>query len=283
MADTKPDSKPDPNIPIYNTPAVAGYYAALDYLTACERLLFDAYLKPGMAILDLGVGGGRTTHYVSSIAAHYIGIDYASEMIAACRKKFPHLDFEVGDAADLSRFDAASFDAVVMAFNGIDYLFPDESRLRMLHETHRVLKPGGVLIFSSHNPRSICVRASWNRERVQALAEKIVRHGSVWFGPWLWSLTALRRVLAFVQSVWRTLLRIATRVPNRVFWRGQGYWIDAAHGGLKTHLATPEKVALEVSGFGFQLLRTLGDDYPRTSRRFVTDWFYYVFSKTGEK
>src|SRR5271167_4736060 len=131
MANTKPDSKPDPNIPIYNAPAVAEYYAGLDYLTPCERLLFDEYLKPGMAVLELGVGGGRTTAYLSSIASRYVGVDYASEMIAACRKKFPRLDFEVGDAADLSRFDAASFDAVVMAFNGIDYLIPDESRLRM--------------------------------------------------------------------------------------------------------------------------------------------------------
>src|ERR1700726_2883862 len=128
MAETKPDTKPhsapDPNIPIYNAPAVAEYYAALNYLTPCERLLFDTYLRPGMAILDLGVGGGRTTSYLSSIASRYVGVDYAEGMIAACRRKFPQLAFEVADAADLSKFLPSSFDAMVIAFNGIDYVIP---------------------------------------------------------------------------------------------------------------------------------------------------------------
>ncbi len=99
----EPGSHPnfDPNIRTYNSPEVAGHYAALDYLTPCERLLFDQYLKPGMDILDLGVGGGRLTAHLSSIARRYVGADYAAEMVAACRKKFPQLEFEVANAADL--------------------------------------------------------------------------------------------------------------------------------------------------------------------------------------
>jgi SAM-dependent methyltransferase len=275
------DSKPDPNILTYNAPAVAQYYAALNYLTPCERLLFDAYLKPGMTILDLGVGGGRTTPYLSSTAARYVGVDYASEMIASCQNKFPQLEFEVGNAADLSRFAASSFDAVVMAFNGMDYVIPNESRFRALQEFGRVLKPAGILIFSSHNPRSIWVRASWNLQRVRDTAETIVGSDSVLFRPWLWSLTAVRVILAGSQAVLQSLGRAARRLPTRAFWQGQGYWIDPAHGGLKTHLAVPERVAHELRGFGFRLLRVLGDDYPRVNGRYVTDWYYYVFSKTG--
>jgi hypothetical protein len=62
--------------------------------------------------------------------------------------------------------------------------------------------------------------------------------------------------------------------------------IDAAHGGMRIHLWTPEKVAQELNQFGFRLLRVLGDDYPQPSRLYVTDWYYYVFSRaeaTGEK
>src|SRR4029077_3110752 len=134
MPDPKPDSKPDPNISTYNAPSVVGYYAALNCLTPCEQLLFDTYLRPGMAILDLGVGGGRTTAYLSSIAARYVGVDYASEMIAACRKKFPRLEFQRENVSDLSRFATSSFDAVVMAFNGMDYVIPDEFRFRAVQE-----------------------------------------------------------------------------------------------------------------------------------------------------
>ena len=285
MAHSTPDSKPDQNIPTYNAPSVVEYYATLNYLTPCEQLLFDTYLRPGMAILDLGVGGGRTTAYLSSIAARYVGVDYASEMIAACRKKFPQLQFEVGNAEDLSRFTSSSFDAAVMAFNGMDYVIPDESRFRALREIGRVLKPGGILIFSSHNPRSIWVRPSWNPQRVRKLAEAVARSDSVFFRPVLLSLTVARVILAGLQAVPQSLGQAARRLPTRAFWQGQGYWIDPAHGGLKTHLSTPENVGCELGGFGFRLLRVLGDDYPHVSQLYVTSWYYYVFSAgaTGEK
>jgi len=285
MADTKPDAEPDstsdPNIHTYNAPAIAEYYAALNYLTPCEQLLFDAYLKPGMAILDLAVGGGRTTAYLSSVASRYVGLDYASEMIARCREKFPQLKFEVGNAADLSRFASSSFDAVVMAFNGMDYVIPDESRFRALREIGRVLKPEGILIFSSHNPQSIWIRASWNPQRVLDVAQTIVASDSVLSRPLRWVLTAGRVILAEVQAVLQSLGRAARRLRTRAFWQGQGYLSDPAHGGLRTHLASPETVVHEVGVFGFRLLRVQGDDYPKVSRRYVTDWYYYVFSKTG--
>ena len=281
MADTKPDSEADPNIPTYNRPAVVEYYAALNYLTPCERLLFDTHIRPGMDILDLGVGGGRTTAYLSSTAARYVGVDYASEMVAACRKKFPQLEFETEFASDLSRFATSSFDAVVMAFNGMDYVIPDEFRFRALREINRVLKPEGILIFSSHNPRAIWVRASWNPQRLRDVARAIAGSDSAFFLPLLWFVTTARAIPAGLKAGLQTLGRAAKRLSTRAFWHGQGYWRDPAHGGLKTHGSTPEKVAQELGEFGFRLLRVLGDDYPRASRRYVTDWYYYVFSKTG--
>lgn len=134
------------NLAIYQDSEVVAHYAGLEYLTACERLLFDTYLKPGMTILDLGVGGGRTTPYLSKLASFYVGIDYSEEMVQVCRGKYPSLQFEVADAADLSRFADETFDAIVFSFNGIDYLAPDDKRHDCLRECHRVLKPGGVFI-----------------------------------------------------------------------------------------------------------------------------------------
>ncbi len=200
-------------------------------------------------------------------------------MIAVCRKKFPKLEFEVGSAADLSGFSSSSFDAVVMAFNGMDYVIPDKSRFRALQEIHRVLKPDGVLIFSSHNPRSIWARASWNPKRVHDIAESTVNSDSIFFRPVLWSLTAARVILAVSQAVPQSIGRAARRLLTRAFWRGDGYWFDPARGGLITHVAVPERVTCEVSDFGFRALRVLGDDYPHTSQLYVTRWYYYVFSK----
>ncbi len=149
------DRSADTNLQIYDAPEVAAHYAALDYLTPCERLLFETYVAPGSAVLDLGVGGGRTTSYLAQRASRYVGVDYAAAMVTACQAKFPGLEFVVADAANLAAFPDASFDVVVFAFNGIDYVLPDESRRSCFEHVHRVLKAGGVVIFSSHNARAV--------------------------------------------------------------------------------------------------------------------------------
>lgn len=286
MADTNSASHPDPNVLVYSSPEVAQYYASLNYLTACERLLFEQYLRPGMAILDLGVGGGRTTPYLSSIAERYAGIDYSALMIAACKEKFPQLEFDVGSAADLSKLPSASFDAVIMAFNAIDYVFPGQSRAQALQEIHRVLKPNGLFIFSSHNPRSFLARVSWNEKRLRDMAESITRPNSGLFRPVLAGLTSLRAAVACLQALGKSLRRSFDKLPTRSFWRGSGYRMDAAHGGLMTYFSIPQQTVRELEENGFQSMRILGDDYPRPSHLYTTDWYYYVFSKaeiTGEK
>lgn len=278
MAEMRHDARENANLETWSKPEVASYYSSLEYLTPCEKLLFDEYLTPGMAILDLGVGGGRTTPYLSSLASRYLGADYSAEMIEACHKKFPGLEFATVDAADLSLFAASTFDAVVMAFNAIDNLIPDESRYRAWREVHRVLKPDGVLIFSSHNIRSIFVRPSWNPKRLESLARQL-GGDSVLYRPLLWILTGLRIAVAALQSLAKSLARVAKRVPTRGFWRGEGYLVETSHGWTKIHFAIPERVEHELREFGFFGRRVLGDDYPRASRRLVTDWYYYVFSK----
>lgn len=273
-------SEPDgvSNLPTWNRPDVAAHYSSLAYVTPCEQLLFDQFLGRGMQILDLGVGGGRTTPYLSSIAGRYIGGDYAPSMIAECQKKYPHLEFQVVDAADLSRFANASFDAVIMAFNTVDNIIPGESRLKALREIHRVLKPNGILIFSSHNMRSILVRPSWNPKRVERFAQRLLNSNSILFAPLLWSLTGIRVVIAWFKALALSITRIVRRTPRPAFCRGEGYLTDQAHGGTRIHFSTPENTKRELEELGFHLLRVLGDDYPRQSHLYVTEWYYYVFS-----
>jgi ubiquinone/menaquinone biosynthesis C-methylase UbiE len=269
------------NLQIYRAPEVASHYAALNYLTPCEQFLFRTYVKPGMAVLDLGVGGGRTTPYLSRVASRYVGVDYSEAMIRACRTKFPHLDFVLADASDLSRFKDASFDAIVFSFNGLDYVVPKEKRLQCLRECRRVLRDEGVLLFSSHNPRAILVRPGWDRSNIQAFARQIVAEGHFCFPLVIAATTMAKAVHALLRAIARSSVKMIQKILKPMFWRGEGAILDSAHGGLITHCWTPEHVVAELAKFDFQLTTFMGDDYPRASQPFVTDWYYYVFLKTS--
>lgn len=277
------DPRINNNLEIYTAAEVASHYAGLDYLSPCERLLFETYIPEGSVILDLGVGGGRTTPFLSSRASYYVGLDYSGSMVKKCQAKFPGLQFLVGDAADLSAFPDDRFDAVVFAYNGIDFVLPDASRQSCWKHVFRVLKPGGTLIFSSHNARAVLVRAGWNRERLRRIARRLSPKFNILQTVLLAGLMMVRRVLALGQACAATFLRMMQRLPTRTFWFGEGCRMDAAHGGLYTHYAIPSRVVHEVSAVNLRPVQILGDDYPKASHPLATDWYYYVFDKISEK
>jgi len=278
MSDAMPGHSAETNLKVYGAPHVVSYYASLDYVTPCERLLFDSYIKPGSNILDLGVGGGRTTAYLAGRASSYVGVDYSAAMIEACLEKFPGLEFKVADAADLSIFQDESFDTVAFTFNGIDML-PEEARQACLKHIYRILKRNGRFIFSAHNPRAILVQRNWNRERLRQIAHRF-SGGSAWLHSlWFAALTSARFAFALGQSAGASLPRMLKRLPSPVFWRGEGNLGDTAHGGLFTHYWIPERAIDELTRLHFRFERIVGNEYPQPHREFTTDWYYYVFAK----
>lgn len=79
-----------------------------------------------------------------------IGVDPSETMIDKAHSTYPQLGFIAGDATNL-HFQDEVFDYVVFTYYGLDYIHPETSRIRALQEIYRVLKPGGVFMFSSHN------------------------------------------------------------------------------------------------------------------------------------
>jgi SAM-dependent methyltransferase len=111
------------------------------------RLAAEASGEP---ILDIGVGGGRTTPFLRQITSEYVGIDYLDELVAAARKRSPEARFEQVDARDLSRFTPGEFGAAVFSLNGIDGM-SHRDRAVTFSEIHRILRPGGWFAYSTHN------------------------------------------------------------------------------------------------------------------------------------
>lgn len=120
------------------------------YLRYHEKAVIDEYMPAGSRVLDVGCGAGRTTYFIDQKGCEVTGIDISAPLIKKAKELYPHIRFEVADVVNLP-FTDNYFDVVFFSFNGLDYLYPLERRRLALQEMRRVLKPGGFLIYSSHN------------------------------------------------------------------------------------------------------------------------------------
>jgi SAM-dependent methyltransferase len=135
----------------WGAPSVRGAYDRAGFHDDGERAVFSSVgedaLK-GARILDLAVGGGRTTAFLAPVAGTYLGVDLSPEMLEMARSRHPGVAFAEGDLDDLSGFADASWDVIDVSLNSIDVL-PHDRRQHALRHLHRMLVPGGHLVLSS--------------------------------------------------------------------------------------------------------------------------------------
>ena len=116
-----------------------------------ERKAVERYFTDdGASVLDVGCGTGRVSHLLHERGFDVTGVDVSEPLVEEARSLFPEIDFRVTDVRD-TPFDSGAFEYVVFSFYGIDYILPKAERVRALQELRRVMKPSGVVVFSSHN------------------------------------------------------------------------------------------------------------------------------------
>jgi SAM-dependent methyltransferase len=139
----------------YSSPKNIVRYTKYETLQKGELSILDKFktkINNGK-VLNIGIGGGRTTSHLVPMAKEYTGIDYSLPFIDHCQARFgnlPHVEIRYGDARDLNEFRDHDFDFIFFSFNGIDSVDFDEGK-KILAELSRLLKPDGVLSFSFHN------------------------------------------------------------------------------------------------------------------------------------
>ena len=123
------------------------------WLTSDEQDLFISWLSltPESRLLDVACGsGGPTLRIARETGCAVVGVDLHEQGVAAARAQAlaEELDgrasFQRGDASQPLAFESASFDGLI-CIDAINHL-PD--REFVLREWHRVLKPGGRLVFT---------------------------------------------------------------------------------------------------------------------------------------
>jgi SAM-dependent methyltransferase len=136
----------------YSKQSVVRWYSELDSINKAEEAVLQKLypsIKNGK-LLDIGIGGGRTTKYLlDHISKDYLGIDYTFALANVTKRKHPSATILCADARAVPTGDEV-FDFVLFSLNGIDYM-EHPGRVRALREVHRILKPGGFYLFSTHN------------------------------------------------------------------------------------------------------------------------------------
>lgn len=144
----------------YEAEDVVKGYSTESHLFEPEATVLDIFRDRlnNMRMLDIGIGGGRTTCNFAHMAKEYVGIDYSENMVNACKKRFPDLSssisFMVCDVRSMKIFEDGYFDFILFSYNGIDAI-SHRDRLKALQEIKRVCKRGGYFCFSSHNLQGI--------------------------------------------------------------------------------------------------------------------------------
>ena len=118
-----------------------------------EEFVRDLGVVRGMEILDLGCGDGTTALPAAELGANVLGIDIASNLVAAGNARaaeagLGNVRFQEGDASDLVGIGDEQFELVVSVFGAMFAPRPFDVAREML----RVTKSGGRIVMGNWIP-----------------------------------------------------------------------------------------------------------------------------------
>jgi ubiquinone/menaquinone biosynthesis C-methylase UbiE len=118
-----------------------------------EELVKKLGVTNGLRVLDLGSGDGTTAVPAAQLGADVLGVDIASNLVAAGNARaealgLTNLRFQEGDASDLHGLDDEQFDLVVSIFGAMFAPRPFDVAKEMV----RVTKPGGRIVMGNWIP-----------------------------------------------------------------------------------------------------------------------------------
>jgi SAM-dependent methyltransferase len=223
------------NSAYFETNWAVSEYVREDDLRPLETALIRQFFPPPPCrVLDIGCGAGRTTIGFAREKYRVVGMDISGALVHQAVERYPGVEFYRMDATKLA-FRDRSFDAVMFSFNGIDCLYPVSQRIEAIRETFRVLKPGGIFVFSSHN-----------------------LIGSIFSGGYI-----------YIEGYWNAAKFLSRQLSNPVAREWYFLYEEDEGGPLFLYSAPPEYTVRQLASAGFSILAVRGN-CDNASRRRVT-------------
>ena len=145
--------------------AYEAHYSDRWSLEYCDRYMYAPMLEgvdvTGRDVLDAMAGTGKMTTFLLRRGARVTALDISSEVLALLKSKEPQVQTLARSAMSTGLPDA-SVD-VVTAVQGLHHVQPHAQDAIL--EFHRILKPGGWLVFAEPHTGSIfdMLRKAWYR------------------------------------------------------------------------------------------------------------------------
>lgn len=94
------------------------------------------------SVLDIGSGKGHHTAILQNQGYNTTGLDISPSMIKSAKKKYPNINFQVGDALKSMTFPSGSFTHILCLYFTIYYI---DDKFTFFKNCYDWLKPGGYL------------------------------------------------------------------------------------------------------------------------------------------
>lgn len=124
----------------------------LNYMRSVEKMVLLESLKPGM-ILDIGCGTGEQSLFLAKRGYQVLGVDISREMLIKANESAKEgmlkdkLSLVIA-SAEVLPFRDNSFDGLISIFGVFNHIPKADHAFQ---ETHRVLKSGGMAVFTVVN------------------------------------------------------------------------------------------------------------------------------------
>jgi glycosyltransferase involved in cell wall biosynthesis/SAM-dependent methyltransferase len=135
--------------------------------------------------LDFGCSSGRTVRALHAAYpdTQWSGVDPNEGAIAWAQEHLPGIEFAVSPQDPPLDYADGTFDFVVAISIWSHYAEP--AAIRWLAEMHRIIRPGGHLVFSTHGPHSVSYYGQTGERTPTQLAQirRALYQRGYWFAP----------------------------------------------------------------------------------------------------